>query len=324
MSLDARAKLLVALERGGPLLSRFEASIEAGSLRAHAWALIEAWAAHGADPRHRWVLAGLRVVSDDELEERLVPAQDPDAVGAGALLERERDRLERALSSGRDWSVADWQHWIFGHPLVRRLLRGLIWTQPRAEGTQIVFAVDEEFQLRDLQDRPVALDPHQRVRLVHPTELDAATRAAWGDHLAEHEWIPPFPQLSRPTESAGRADLGADTLRGFPSGALARPRLRACLHRRGWAAGEPDERVRVRYFTRSFLNGAIHAVLVVSPGLGRLEQAQTLTEAFFLTARPGGMSFATASRLPLASVPPLARSEVHHDLAEIAEEASHE
>jgi len=314
---DARRALLVALDRGDAL-GPIEARLDPASLREHAWALVEAWAAHGGDPRHRWVFGGLRVVSDDELHERLVPERTPDAAATRAVLDRERRRLERALSTGRDWSVADWRHWLFDHPLLRPRRRGLVWGQRDGNALAVTFTVDEEDALRDATDEPVTLDPRKRVCLVHPAELTAAERAAWGEHLAEHRRLPSFAQLARPVRSVDAADLDGDTLRGFPRAPTPAGALRATLHQSGWRPGEPDERVRVRHFVKTFARTGLHAVLVVEPGLGRDATEQTPREAFFLREPPGGVTFEAAPRVPLRDVSEVARSEVLHDLSGLA------
>jgi len=315
---ESRLALLVALDRGDPL-GPIEARLDAASLREHAWALVEAWAAHGGDPRHRWVFAGLRVVSDDELHERLVPEQTPDAEATRAVLDRERRRLERALSTGRDWSVADWRHWLFDHPLIRPLLRGLVWAQRDAEGSTVTFTVDDADALCDVDGEPVALDLRERVFLVHPAELSTDERAAWGEHLAEHERLPSFAQLARPVRSVDPVDLEGATLRAFARRPTPTRVLRAALHRAGWRPGEPDERVRVRHFVKTFGGAALHAVLVVDPGIGRDAAEQTPTEAFFSRELPGGVTFEQAPRVPLREVSPVARSEVLHDLAALGD-----
>ncbi|MCB9592596.1 MAG: DUF4132 domain-containing protein [Sandaracinaceae bacterium] len=306
ISEDARLRLLRALERGGEDLARFRAWLEPASLREHAWALVEAWAAHGGDPRHRWVFAGLRVVSDDELEERLVP-DDATAEGARAVLEQQRARLERALSTGRDWSVADWRHQLVDHPLLRHLARGLVWT---ADGH--AFLVEDDGSLADVDQETLTLDARARVSLAHPVEMDDAALAAWGERLSDAEAVQPFAQLARPVVRPG--ELPGDTVSAALAELVDEASLLAAAAARGWVRGEPDERMRVRYFHKPFARPEVYAVLVIAPGLGRAASPQRVVEAFFVGRPPGGVTFESAPRVSLDRVSPVALSEVLYDL----------
>lgn len=301
-----RLRLLAALERGDARAA-IDAWLDPASLRAHAWAVVEAWAAHGADPRQGWVFAGLSVVGDDELEERLLP-EEASAEGARAVFEEQRARLERALSTGRDWSVADWRHHLVAHPLLRPLVRGLVWIA-RDEG--VAFMVEDDGLLADADGAEVRLDPRARVALAHPAELGDAALAAWGERFADAEIVQPIAQLGRPVERLDGA--AGDTLPVSPTATFAPETLARTLSALAWVRGEPDERMRVRHFHKAFPE--VHAVLVLSPGLGPRETTpQAVTEAFFLARRPGGVTFATEPRVPLAEVSPVAVSEVLYDL----------
>ncbi len=306
----ARLRLLAALD-AGEALEAIEAWLDPASLRAHAWALVEAWSDHGADPRHRWVFASLRVVSDDELEEHLLP-EHPSAEGARAVFEEQRARLERALSTGRDWSLADFRHQLLAHPLLRPLVRGLVWIA-REEG--VAFAVDDAGRLTGADHAEVRLDPRSRVALAHPIELGDAL-GAWGERFADDEVVQPFAQLARPVERLGPVD--GDTLRAPPATQTDPTALTRALEARAWVRGEPDERMRVRHFHKAFPAADVFAVLVLAPGIGPGHASpQAVTEAFFLARRPGGVSFATEPRVPLAEVPPVAASELLYDLGAV-------
>jgi len=310
----ARARLLAALERDDAVCERFVEWLDPIRLREHAWAVVDAWAERGSDPRCRWVLAGLRLVSDDELEERLVPACDLEEATASGVLGRELDRLERALSTGRDWVLADWRHWLLEHRLMRHIVPTLVWGQ-RSSGRPgrltRTFRVDGQGALVDAEHAPVHLEARQRVCLVHPSELRAPEAAAWGECVAELELIPPFAQLSRgraldPREASEET---VQLLSGPPIDAM-----RAKLRRRGWIAGEPDRAMRVRYFTKSFVRHDVYGVVVITPGLGRGTSPQRTRAAFFLERLPGGLSFDREPKLPLTEVPAIALSEVLYDI----------
>lgn len=268
-----------------------------------------------AGPRHHArraleLAAKERTVDIEELRDGLVIAE------ARAELDVERARLERALSSGREWSFESWRQ-LRDHRVVGGLFRGLVWGQCGADGgLTSTFRVCAGGEALDAHDAPVELDPGLGLRLVHPLDLDPVERGAWGECLAEHELIAPFAQLVRPTRLGDPEDMEGDTLRQFVCSDEAQDVLLEALADLGWTIGEPGERLRARYFVRRL--GSLCATLVVEPGL-ELERPgsapQSVVEAFFAHRAPGGLSVVTGPRVPLREVPAAAISEVLHDLA---------
>ena len=240
----------------------------------------------------------------------------------GEMLKVQRTRLEHALSSGRDWTVDDWNRLLRRHPLMRHLTRRLVWAQHDDAGALVrSFRVDEEDALTDEHDEPTELDPALRIRLAHPVELGAATRAAWGELFSDYELLPPFAQLARPVYGAHAEDADGDTIHRFPARAVELGPLHGRLSRCGWIKGEPDDYVRVRYFTKRFDRAGLWAVLRLEPGMhpaGYDNEPQTATEIYFFEVAPGGLSYGSKRRVPLAKVPPTALSEVLHDAAVLA------
>lgn len=216
--------------------------------------------------------------------------------------------LERALSQGRAWSREE-----LGR-LDPTLTRRLVWGQYDRGRVLRVFRLEAD-GARGVDGEALALGEGP-VRLVHPSELSSADRAAWGDALAALSILQPIPQLARPVYAPAETDRGGDTLRGFPRREVGAERVRRVLEGGGWEPGEPDERLRVRFFTKRFEREAVVAVLCLSPGLAPNGDgaAQTPTEAFFTHRAPGGLSVAQAPRLPLDDVPPGVLSEVLFEL----------
>ena len=245
----------------------------------------------------------------------------------GETLDHEAERLERALSSGRAWSVHDFCDVLRSHPLLRHLVRRLVWGQydtredPAARLVHS-FRVDEDDHLTDALDEPAELLADLPVRLVHPADLALTDRAAWGELLADYELLPPFPQLARAVMRPHPEDAPGDTLRRFPHRAIEPASLHSISSRAGWMRGEPDDSIRVRYLTKRFVRAELVAVARLEPGLHltvRDDEPQTVRDLYFTARVPGGLSVGQAARVPLAEVPPAVMSEVLYDLAMIAD-----
>ncbi|GGV08425.1 hypothetical protein GCM10010182_29750 [Actinomadura cremea] len=70
---EATAHLVTALAVADPGLDEVRAACDPVSLAGFAWALFEAWQAHGAPPRDDWTLRALGLAGDDDTARRLVP-----------------------------------------------------------------------------------------------------------------------------------------------------------------------------------------------------------------------------------------------------------
>jgi len=98
--------------------------------------------------------------------------------------------LERAMVSGRSWTLEAFRHAWMDHPLMRHLSRSVIW---RSGGTAFRIAQDGSFA--DVSDMEVQ-GVHD-VTVAHPAEMSVAERDQWGGVLADYRIIQPIEQLSR-------------------------------------------------------------------------------------------------------------------------------
>jgi hypothetical protein len=107
-------------------------------------------------------------------------------------------RFEESLRIRRRWEQDEFQKYLVTHPLIGHLTRRLVWGIYTLGGKLLVsFRVDEEHAWLDAEDEAIDKAAGQ-IGLVHPLQLTAEERAAWGEVLADYEIMQPFPQLSRP------------------------------------------------------------------------------------------------------------------------------
>ncbi|MFB8006904.1 DUF4132 domain-containing protein [Nocardia sp. NPDC056000] len=128
-------------------------------------------------------------------------------------------RLERAMTSGRDWSAADFERYLVSPPLLRHITRRLIWTTG-----DLAFRIAEDLTLADVDDATVTLPESARVRIAHPLDL-GDTVQDWGEVLADYEITQPFRQLGRAVyelTELERTSRGIDRITGVtvPVGAI--------------------------------------------------------------------------------------------------------
>jgi hypothetical protein len=108
--------------------------------------------------------------------------------------------LERAMLSGRSWTLEAFRHAWMDHPLMRHLSRSVVWRSGETAfriGQDGTFADVNDAELRVLAD----------VSAAHPAEMTADECAHWGDVLTDYRIIQPIEQLSRRVLRSASATL---------------------------------------------------------------------------------------------------------------------
>ncbi len=97
--------------------------------------------------------------------------------------------LERAMISGRSWTLEAFRHAWMDHPLMRHLSRSIVW-----RGT-VAFRITQEGTFADVDDRDVT--DIANVTAAHPAEMTDDEVARWGGVFTDYRIIQPIEQLSR-------------------------------------------------------------------------------------------------------------------------------
>lgn len=140
-------------------------------------------------------------------------------------------RLELAMCTRRRWSADVFARFLAGHPLVRHLVRRLVWgvyampleTADEGEEASVAsyggtlldcFRVAEDGEYTSAADDPFELPAGERIKigLPHALELPAGVAAEFSQLLADYELLQPFPQLGRDTYALTDGEHGADKL----------------------------------------------------------------------------------------------------------------
>ncbi|MFC8722089.1 DUF4132 domain-containing protein [Kitasatospora sp. NPDC057198] len=202
-------------------------------------------------------------------------ADDPDLVAAGrrrftalkkevrAFTVERTARLEAAMVAERSWSAGEFTDLMAGHPLLRRLARGLLWTVDGA-----AFRITEDGTFADVRDEPFELPADATtVRVAHPLHLTAADLTAWGELLADYEVVQPFSQLSRPVAALTEQEAAGHRLHRFEGRTVPVWRLLG-MARRGWQQVEPARSYQgvAERLHRPLPDGR-HLVLALDPGI---------------------------------------------------------
>ncbi|MFL6114807.1 MAG: DUF4132 domain-containing protein, partial [Catenulispora sp.] len=245
---------------------------------------------------------------------------------ARTLASEQIGRLERAMGGRRSWSAEEFEALLLRHPLLRHLVRRLVWTAfdaaPDSGGTAIgTFRVAEDLSLADVDDEVYTLPERAAVAIAHPLDLgDSAP--AWSDVFADYELLQPFQQLGRSVFELSDAERPATILTRF-SGCPASPFRIAALERRGWRRGAVGDGGIWHDVIRP-LPGDWEAVARFSPGIpaGWLEGAgaQDIEQVWVQAAGSSHHSPDGTGGIALSVLDRVLASEMLRDLTEVMED----
>jgi hypothetical protein len=223
-------------------------------------------------------------------------------------------RLEASMVAQRRRPVREFRELLAGHPLVRHLVRRLVWLASDGRGT-IAFRVAEDGTFADVDDDAVTLADPAEVRVAHPVDLEGSL-AAWSEVFADYEILQPFPQLGRPVHALAGDEGRNGRLERFEGLTVPVGKVLG-LTSRGWDRGGPQD-AGIEPFISRRLPGGRYIVIDLDPGIavGAVDSLpdQTL-EAVGLASRPEQRWLGGGATGSFADLDPVTVSEILADLA---------
>lgn len=232
------------------------------------------------------------------------------------LASQQIQRLERAMIQQRRWSAAEFRQYFVNHPLLRHLVRRLLWAVCTPADGRVLHGlrVAEDLSFADQDDTAFALADDAVIGLPHPLELSAAQLAAFGQIFADYEIAQPFAQLGREVFRLTPEEEPACALTRFEGKRVATGSVFGLLER-GWQrSNEDDDGGWLGVLSRPLSHG-MRALFVLEPGaaLGDVKSNPVQTLGALELAGRGDQA-----RLPWQRVQPILVSEVLRDVARMA------
>ena len=114
---------------------------------------------------------------------------------------------------------------------------------------------------------------------MHPLELSAEERTAWGEVLSDYEIVSPFPQLGAPVQSLEPGEAKLDDLKRFHGLNLVAPTLVFTLEKLGWARGLAMDGGCFDEHSKQFAAADVTAVIGYEgiAAMGHIDPNETLT-----------------------------------------------
>lgn len=110
----------------------------------------------------------------------------------------QQGRLEKYLIEGRAWLVDEWQKLFFHNPIMFVYSTKLLWSLwDENEKVINTFYCDEDSETCDAGDEAIDVSKGNKIRILHPADLDAVQLAAWKEKLYHSNLKTIFPILDR-------------------------------------------------------------------------------------------------------------------------------
>ncbi len=236
------------------------------------------------------------------------------------------ERLEQAMVTGRRWKKADFELLVVKHPLLTHLVRLLVLGGHDAKGELVAtFRVTEDGTYADSKDEATKLTGVETCSIVHPLDLDEATKGRWGQVFADYQLMPPFLQLGRPIFTLEKKEEKATALQRLAAKKVAAITLSGTLDKLGWERGVPQDGGCYFAHSKPFHGANVTAVVEydgIPVGMAVDWDDQEVKKAWFIEGIHGPQGYPEdKGAIALAKVDPIAISEVLKDLAAIAEKA---
>ncbi len=171
----------------------------------------------------------------------------------------QKQRLEMALSTAREWDVDAWKRLFVKNPIMHQFAIGLIWGI--YEGGRLIqsfrymedgsFNTEEEEEFVLPADKGMAAGNGlpadekasvcRKIGLVHPIELTEESRAAWKEQLSDYEITQPFKQLDRTVYAMTEKEADTRELTRFRDKTVNDLSLGSRLSGLGWYRGSVQD-----------------------------------------------------------------------------------
>lgn len=153
----------------------------------------------------------------------------------------QKQRLEMALSTAREWSVENWRKLFVKNPIMHQFAIGLIWGTYEEKKLVQSFRYMEDGSFNTEDEEEFHLPENGKIGLVHPVELSRESLENWKQQLEDYEISQPFEQLGRQIFYCTEEEKEAKRLDRFGGCILNDLSLSGKLTALGWYRGSVQD-----------------------------------------------------------------------------------
>lgn len=116
-----------------------------------------------------------------------------------AVIGTQKQRLFKAIVSGRSWSRASWEEVFIDNPIMNSFAISLIWSEYDEEGNLLGhFRYMEDGSFNTVDEEEYVIHDNSLIKLVHPMDLDEKEKENWKQQLSDYEITQSVTQLDMP------------------------------------------------------------------------------------------------------------------------------
>ena len=218
-------------------------------------------------------------------------------------------RLEAAMVMARRWPSGEFERLLAGHPLLRHIVRRLVWTA----GDGLSFRIAEDGTYADAADDVFVLLAGADVGVAHPLVL-GETLETWSEVFADYEILQPFPQLGRPVATLDESERSAGNLKRFEGVTVPVGKVLG-LTKRGWVRGDPMDNGVENWILRPVPGGGT-VVVDLDPGIaiGAVSDFPEQTMTHIWLSEPGADPWRQNGTRTFGELDPVTASELVSEL----------
>ncbi|AOA57357.1 DUF4132 domain-containing protein [Acinetobacter larvae] len=166
------------------------------------------------------------------------------------VLELQTQRLNEAMCSQRQWPVAEWQEYIYAHPIMQRLIQRLVWQEQRPDGVIQYFRPSDDGCLLNLDDDEVELSADSTIQISHAVYVGEELAQQWLAHFKDYKVKFLFEQMSHALPST--LDLKAEQFDDRKGWLTDTYTLRGVLNKLGYQRAAIEDAGSFDRYTKSY------------------------------------------------------------------------
>ncbi|NUP53631.1 MAG: DUF4132 domain-containing protein, partial [Catenulispora sp.] len=238
---------------------------------------------------------------------------------ARTLASDQIDRFELAMVAQRRWTRAEFTEFFVGHPLLRHVVRRLVWGTYVEDRLHVTFRVAEDLSSATVTEDEYQIPDEAVIGIPHPLHFGELI-PAWSDVFTDYELLQPFDQLARPVYSLTGEERASDNLTRFlgidvPLGKV------LGLERRGWRRGRPQDAGVQQWISRPLADGG-SVTVALDPGVAvghvaGFGEVQRFEAVFISPYRDGSGHRPRQDHPAFSALDPITASELLRDLTEV-------
>ncbi|AHG20913.1 HEAT repeat protein [Chania multitudinisentens RB-25] len=230
------------------------------------------------------------------------------------VIEQQSVRLYEAMCAQREWLSGDWQEYLFGHPVMRRLIEQLVWQE--LSGGEVInqFRPADDGCLLDLNDDEVTLSPNSTIRLAHAALLSEEDRQAWLAHFKDYKIKFLFAQMVNTLPALDLTQTEIEDRKGWLTDAFT---LRGILTKLGYQRGPAEDGGSFSHYYKHFSSLNYYVNIGFS---GSFVPEENIPAVLFdLSFEKNQQNYWNRNNSQLQQVPPILLAESYADYLKVAD-----